>query len=150
MPDPAASANVVALLAQAAAHTPVRPALIWRTADGGAASITYAALWARVQRVAAGLQGAGLRRRDRAIVMIPMSADLYAVLPVNKQVGFFSDAYCIEWSYGKAVLVRKLLAQTLAANVARGQYTIPEALSIAREILYETPRLNGMRSKDNH
>ncbi len=82
--------------------------------------------------------------------ILQVMAERLEMLPVNKQVGFFSDAYCIEWSYGKAVLVRKLLAQTLAANVARGQYTIPEALSIAREILYETPRLNGMRSKDNH
>ncbi len=36
------------------------------------------------------------------------------MLPANKQVGFFSDAYCVEWSYAKAVLVRKLLARVLA------------------------------------
>ena len=24
------------------------------------------------------------------------------MLPANKQVGFFSDAYCVEWSYAKA------------------------------------------------
>ncbi len=62
------------------------------------------------------------------------------MLPVNKQVGFFSDAYCVEWTYGKTLLVRRILAEVLAERVERGQYTQAEALSIARSILYETPR----------
>jgi len=62
------------------------------------------------------------------------------MLPVNKQIGFFSDAYCLEWMYAKACLVRKQLARVLAERVERGQYTIGEALSIARAILYETPQ----------
>jgi hypothetical protein len=67
------------------------------------------------------------------------------MLPVNKQVGFFSDAYVAEWSYSKAILVRKQLAEALAARVANDQYTRDEALHIAREILFETPqRLLGM------
>jgi glucuronate isomerase len=67
------------------------------------------------------------------------------MLPLNKQVGFFSDAYVAEWSYAKAILVRKQLAQALAARVALGQYSREEALGMAREILFETPqRLLGM------
>jgi hypothetical protein len=67
------------------------------------------------------------------------------MLPINKQVGFFSDAYCAEWTYAKAVLVRRQLAQVLAARIDQSQYTRDEALSIAREILYETPQtLLGM------
>jgi hypothetical protein len=67
------------------------------------------------------------------------------MVPANKQIGFFSDAYCVEWSYGKWLMVRKLLAQALAARVDRGQYTVADALSIARTILYETPQsLLGM------
>lgn len=62
------------------------------------------------------------------------------MLPMNKQVGFFSDAYCVEWTYGKAVLVRKLLAQTLASRVVQGQYTREEALAIARGIMYDSPK----------
>ena len=62
------------------------------------------------------------------------------MLPVNKQIGFFSDAYCAEWAYGKARLVRKLLAQVLAGKVETGQYTVDEAISIARGTLFETPQ----------
>jgi hypothetical protein len=68
------------------------------------------------------------------------------MLPLNKQVGFFSDAYCVEWVYGKALLVRKILASVLAERVLRGQFGKNEAVSIAREICYETPQtLVGMR-----
>jgi len=67
------------------------------------------------------------------------------MLPVNKQVGFFSDAYCVEWAYGKAWLIRKLMARSLARMVERGQYTSVEAIDVARAILYETPQtLLGM------
>ena len=43
------------------------------------------------------------------------------MLPANKQVGFFSDAYCVEWTYAKAMLVRKQLARVLAENIEHGQ-----------------------------
>ncbi len=61
------------------------------------------------------------------------------MLPVNKQVGFFSDAYCAEWAYGKLMLIRRLLAEVLAGKVSRGQYSLESALSIARQTLYNTP-----------
>jgi hypothetical protein len=67
------------------------------------------------------------------------------MVPVNKQVGFFSDAYVVEWSYAKAIIVRKQMAQVLAEKVTQGQYSFDEAVSVAREILYETPQsLDGM------
>ncbi len=62
------------------------------------------------------------------------------MLPANKQVGFFSDAYCIEWTYAKARLVLKQLAAVLAGRVGQGQHSRREALEVARAILYETPR----------
>ncbi len=62
------------------------------------------------------------------------------MLPVNKQVGFFSDAYCVEWAYAKLLLVRRCLAQVLAAKVRTGQYDRGQALSVAREILFESPQ----------
>ncbi len=62
------------------------------------------------------------------------------MVPANKQIAFFSDAYCVEWCYGKWLLVRKLLAGVLAARVERGQYNVDDALSIARTILYESPQ----------
>ena len=31
-----------------------------------------------------------------------MMSERLDMLPLDKQVGFFSDAYCVEWVYGKA------------------------------------------------
>jgi hypothetical protein len=62
------------------------------------------------------------------------------MLPTNRQVGFFSDAYCLEWTYAKAILVRKQLAAVLAQKVEQGQYSHEDALEIARAILFETPQ----------
>ncbi|MHB0954880.1 MAG: hypothetical protein ACYC6N_19170 [Pirellulaceae bacterium] len=67
------------------------------------------------------------------------------MLPTNKQIGFFSDAYCLEWTYAKLRIVRKQLAHVLAHKVIQGQYTSEDALAIARAILYDSPRsLLGM------
>jgi len=72
------------------------------------------------------------------------------MLPANKQAGFFSDAYCIEWSYAKAGMVRNQLAQVLARKVAQGQYSRDEALRIARAILYDSAQsLLGMKPAAN-
>jgi glucuronate isomerase len=67
------------------------------------------------------------------------------MVALNKQVGFFSDAYCVEWTYAKAIIVRQELARVLAEKVERGQYTEELAVRIARHLLWETPRtLIGM------
>ena len=72
-------------------------------------------------------------------------AERLDMVPVNKQIGFFSDAYCVEWAYAKAKLVRKLLAQVLAQKIEQEQYSVDEALAIARAILFESPQsLLGM------
>ena len=66
--------------------------------------------------------------------------------PVNKQIGFFSDAYCVDWTYAKAVMVRKIMAQVLADKIVIGQYSRDDATSIAKGILYESAcGLLGMR-----
>ena len=62
------------------------------------------------------------------------------MLPTNKQIGFFSDAYCLEWTYAKVILVRRIMAQVLAEKIEQGQYSQGDALSIARAILYESPQ----------
>src|SRR2546427_1630908 len=67
-------------------------------------------------------------------------AERLDMLPTNKQVGFFSDAYCIEWTYGKAVMVRRQLARVLAEKIDLGQYSLREALIIAEAILYQSPQ----------
>jgi hypothetical protein len=77
-------------------------------------------------------------------------AERLEMLPLNKQVGFFSDAYCIEWTYAKWALVRGQLAEVLASAVERGQYTVQDAVTISEAILYQTPRklLGMMPRKD--
>ena len=62
------------------------------------------------------------------------------MLPANRQTGFFSDAYCVEWLYAKSSLVRTELAKALANRVERGQYTLNDAVHIARKLLQETPK----------
>lgn len=62
------------------------------------------------------------------------------MLPVNKQIGFFSDAYCVEWAYTKAVIIKKLLTEVLAQKISLGQYSLQDAMSIAYDIMFETPQ----------
>ena len=70
------------------------------------------------------------------------------LLPANKQIGFFSDAYCVEWTYAKAILVRRQMARVLAEKIQQGQYSKQDALAIARAILFETPQtLLGMKPR---
>jgi glucuronate isomerase len=67
------------------------------------------------------------------------------MLAATRQIGFFSDAYTIEWSYAKAVIVRRILSRVLAGKVLLGQYDRQEALAVARKTLFEAPReLLGM------
>lgn len=67
-------------------------------------------------------------------------AERLDMLPVNKQMGFFSDAYTVEWAYAKLVIVRNQIASVLAEKVEQGQYSWDDALSIARSILFESPQ----------
>ncbi len=84
-------------------------------------------------------------------VMRQVMEERLDMLPANKQVGFFSDAYCVDWTYAKAKMVRKQLAIVLAQKVEQGQYTRNEALEIAKAILFETPQqLLRMRPAEGH
>src|SRR6187549_496036 len=67
--------NVLSILTDVARRHPDRPALIL-----GKRSITFSALRERIDRASAGLQREGLQPGDRAIVMIPMSIDLYVAM----------------------------------------------------------------------
>jgi len=75
-------------------------------------------------------------------------AERLDMLPANRQAGFFSDAYCVDWAYAKAVMVRRQLAEVLAGKVGQGQYTFDGAVAIAGQILFETAReLCGMEAR---
>jgi glucuronate isomerase len=70
------------------------------------------------------------------------------MLPVNKQIGYLSDAYCSDWSYAKATMIRKQMANVLARKIAQGQYDEKLALETARQIFFETPQsLCGVKPK---
>ncbi len=62
------------------------------------------------------------------------------MVPANKQIGFFSDAYSIEWTYAKAKIVRNQMAQVLEQKIRQGQYTRDEALAVARAIVFDAPQ----------
>lgn len=61
-------------------------------------------------------------------------------VPSNKITAFFSDAYHAEWCYPKLRMVRRILAEALAARVEDGRYTEDYALELARQVLYDNPK----------
>ncbi|HEU0011360.1 MAG TPA: hypothetical protein VFT34_16195 [Verrucomicrobiae bacterium] len=81
-------------------------------------------------------------------VIRQVMAERLDMLPANKQAGFFSDAYCVEWTYAKALIVRRQLARVLAEKIEQGQYTRSDALAVARAILFDAPQtLLGMKPR---
>lgn len=75
--------NVAALLRDAVVRTPDRAAFY--TSE---TSISFAQLWSRIERFAGGLRDRGFRNGDRALLMLPMSVELYvALLAVLKSGG---------------------------------------------------------------
>lgn len=59
------------------------------------------------------------------------------MLPMNRHIAFFSDAYCVEWAYAKAFLVRQQMAAVLQAKIEQGQYDLSLAEAVAREVMCE-------------
>lgn len=85
-PAPAApppDANVVHLLRRVAGELPRRPALAFR--DEG--PISFGELAARIDRAAGGFAREGLAAGERAVVLVPMSAELYVALLGVLQLG---------------------------------------------------------------
>jgi hypothetical protein len=69
------------------------------------------------------------------------------IVPANKIVAFFSDAYHAEWCYPKLKLVKQILGEVLADRVARGLLTEEAALSLPKELLFENAkRIYGVQS----
>ena len=74
-------------------------------------------------------------------------AERLDMLPATKQIGFFSDAYVVEWAYAKSRIVRRLLAEALAVEVARGRFSQDDAVAFTRATLYESAQaLLGMEA----
>jgi len=62
------------------------------------------------------------------------------LLPMSKICGFFSDAYVLEWIYGKTTLVRKMTSEALESMVRRGFYSEELAEEICKAIFLENPK----------
>ena len=58
-------------------------------------------------------------------------------MPAAKSVLVASDARCIEWCYGKILLVKWLLSDFLYRQLSLGWLTGEEALWVAREWLHD-------------
>lgn len=61
------------------------------------------------------------------------------VVPLSNLMGFFSDGYCAEWIWGRALMTRQVLANVFAERIARGFCDFDETIEISRAILWETP-----------
>jgi glucuronate isomerase len=62
------------------------------------------------------------------------------MVPTTRLMGFFSDAYCIDWMYGRLRMTQRVLANVLAEKIEQGFYTRKQALKVAGDILHDTPR----------
>lgn len=62
------------------------------------------------------------------------------MVPVNKIVGFFSDAYHVEWCYPKLKMVKRVLEQILTERAENGWYSLDTCVTIINRIFHENPR----------
>ncbi len=75
-----------------------------------------------------------------AFIAADLRARLQAV-PKVKQVGYYSDAYKLEFVLPKFNMYRRVLAETLADDAVRGRgWTVDRALELARLVLLDNPR----------
>ena len=75
-----------------------------------------------------------------AFIAADLRARLQAV-PQTKLVGYYSDAYKLEFVLPKFNMYRRVLAQTLADDAVRGQgWSVDRALELARLVLLDNPR----------
>jgi glucuronate isomerase len=74
-----------------------------------------------------------------AYIANDLRARLQAV-PKTKQVGYYSDAYKLEFILPKFNMYRRILAETLSEAVERRDWTMDRALELARLILLDNPR----------
>jgi glucuronate isomerase len=62
----------------------------------------------------------------------------FEALPSTKCSLVVSDARCIEWCFGKILLIKRLMADYLSDQVAQGWLDAPGALRVARDWLHDS------------
>jgi hypothetical protein len=68
-----------------------------------------------------------------------MAEERLDMLPQSKQCDYMTDAYCLDWVYGKNRIILDQFARVFADKVECGQYTLPDVEKIARGIFFEAP-----------
>ena len=66
--------------------------------------------------------------------------DRLEMLPMTRWNAFYSDAYCVEWCYGKLLLTRNRLAVALTEMVEEGLIGADDVAPIAKAVLYDNPK----------
>ncbi len=69
-----------------------------------------------------------------------MLAERFDLLPTARFSAFGSEAACVEWAHARAVFVRNEQGRFLEQRIQQGQYDIDQALTLAREVLFESPQ----------
>lgn len=125
-----------------AERQPDKFALIVRGSLAGWKTITYRQLLHRVHRLARGLEAAGVKPGQRAALMIPPSADFFAltfallntgVVPVivDPAIGMSNVTKCLEESQPE-IFIGNILTHALRIWYGWGKNTIQHPLSLSR------------------
>lgn len=61
------------------------------------------------------------------------------MVPVNRQCGFFTDAYCVDWVHGKSRILLDQYARVFSEKIEAGQYSLGDVERISEEIFFKTP-----------
>jgi hypothetical protein len=73
------------------------------------------------------------------------------MVPMVKQCDYLTDAYCVDWVYGKDLLIRGAYADVFARKIESGQLGREDVEHIARWIFFEAPRrLLGFTAEEGH
>jgi hypothetical protein len=62
------------------------------------------------------------------------------MVPINKIVAYFSDAYHAEWCYPKLKMIKQVLGEIIQERLARGWYDMDTALRIIQQVFYDNPK----------
>jgi glucuronate isomerase len=62
------------------------------------------------------------------------------MVPASRLCGFFSDGWCLDWTYARLQMTRRVLAEVLAEKVQQGWWSERRAVQTAEQLLLQTPR----------
>lgn len=61
-------------------------------------------------------------------------------IPINKWFGYFSDAYCADWAYGKSLLIKDCYARALSELVDQKYFSFDDAVAVVNRLLYQNAK----------